>query len=47
MAAACIYMVCTLIKTHSDRTGAKLAHKSVLPNLMARELCKCALQLEL
>ena len=31
----------------SPRTGAKLAHKSVLPNLMARELCACALQLEL
>ena len=32
---------------HSPRTGEKLSHKSVLPNLMARELCACALQLEL
>ena len=31
----------------SPRTGEKLASKAVLPNLMARELCKCAMQLEL
>ena len=31
----------------SPRTGEKLPHKSVLPNLMARELCACAMQLEL
>ena len=27
----------------SPRTGEKLKHKSILPNLMAEELCKLAL----
>ena len=31
----------------SPRTGEKLAHKSVLPNLLAREMCMCAKQLEM
>ena len=31
----------------SPRTGEKLAHKSMVSNLMARELCSCAAQLEL
>ena len=31
----------------SPRTGEKLPSKAVLPNLMARELCQCAMQLEL
>ena len=31
----------------SPRTGKKLASKAMLPNLMARELCECAMQLEL
>ena len=31
----------------SPRTGQKLAHKAILPNLMARELCKAARSLEL
>ena len=29
------------------RTGEKLPNKAVLPNYMAQELCKCALQLEM
>ena len=32
---------------HSPRTGEKLPNKAVLPNYMAQELCKCALQLEM
>lgn len=37
------------LKAHdrSPRTGEKLAHKSVLPNLMALELCQAARALEL
>ena len=31
----------------SPRTGERLSNKAMLPNHMARELCKCALQLEL
>jgi len=31
----------------SPRTGERLSSKAMLPNHMARELCKCALQLEL
>ena len=31
----------------SPRTGERLASKTVLPNFMAQELCKCALQLEM
>lgn len=31
----------------SPRTGEKLRHKEILPNLMARELCSCAMKLEM